>query len=84
MVAVGGPKTAAIVITAELEVYITIFSWNMDGIRTKVQELGRWLSDTKVDVVLQEVQMAGPALSVPWYQITVVSGRAQAGGTEVL
>ena len=57
---------------------LTIVSWNAEGIRTKLQELGRWLSDEKVDVmVVQEAQLAGGAVSVPGYQVAAVSRRAR-------
>ena len=49
----------------------------MEGIRTKWQELGRWLSNKKVDVVVvQEAQLAGWAVSVPGYQVAAVARRA--------
>ena len=55
-----------------------MLSWNAEGVRGKASELGRWLSDNKVDVAaIQEAQLAGDTLSVPGYQTAAVSRRAR-------
>ena len=57
---------------------LLLASWNAEGVASKISELSRWLSDTKVDVVaLQEAQLAGGALTVPGYQTAVISRRAR-------
>ena len=55
-----------------------MLSWNAEGVRGKASELGRWLSDNKVDVAaIQEAQLAGDTLSIPGYQTAAVSRRAR-------
>ena len=57
---------------------LTMIGWNAEGLRTKIQELSRWLSDIKADVVaVQEAQLAGGTISVPGYQVAAVSRRAR-------
>ena len=64
---------------------LVIMSWNAEGLRTKQQELQRWLSATKPDVVaIQEAQLAANKnQSIPGYQTAVITRRARgrrAGG----
>ena len=58
---------------------LTIVSWNAEDLRTKKQELERWLSVVKADVVaIQEAQLAAnktPSLS--GYQTAAVTRRAR-------
>ena len=57
---------------------LLVISWNAEGVRGKASELGRWLSENKVDVAaIQEAQLAGDTLSVPGYQTAAVSRRAR-------
>ena len=53
-------------------------SWNAEGLRTKVQELGSWLPAIKADVVaIQEAQLPKAAPSIPGFQPPVVVRRAR-------
>ena len=57
---------------------LTIVGWNAEGLRTKLSEFSRWLSDTKVDIAaVQEAQLAGNEVTVPGYQVAAVSRRAR-------
>ncbi|KAF0302132.1 putative RNA-directed DNA polymerase from transposon BS [Amphibalanus amphitrite] len=57
---------------------LTLVGWNAEGLRTKLPEFGRWLSEHKVDAVaVQEAQLAGGTISVPGYQLAAVSRRAR-------
>ena len=57
---------------------MTIVSWNAEGLRTKVQELGSWLPAIKADVVaIQEAQLPKAAPSISGFQPPVVVRRAR-------
>ncbi|KAF0305717.1 putative RNA-directed DNA polymerase from transposon X-element [Amphibalanus amphitrite] len=57
---------------------LTLVGWNAEGLRIKLPEFGRWLSENKVDAVaVQEAQLAGGIISVPGYQLAAVSRRAR-------
>ena len=53
-------------------------SWNAEGLRTKIRELGSWLPAVKADVVaVQEAQFSKTAPNIPGYQPPVVVRRAR-------
>ncbi|KAF0313786.1 RNA-directed DNA polymerase from mobile element jockey [Amphibalanus amphitrite] len=54
-------------------------SWNAEGLRRKLLEVQRWLSDKKVDVVaIQEAQMpANKTINIPGFQTASVTRRAR-------
>ena len=64
--------------------HLLICSWNAEGLRKKVLEVQRWLSDRKVDVaVIQEAQLpAGKNINIPGFQTANVSRRARGRRTD--
>ena len=58
--------------------HLTIVSWNAEGLRSKVQELQRWLPTIEADVVaVQEGQFPKTVPRLPGYQPPVVVRRAR-------
>ena len=61
---------------------MTIVSWNAEGLRTKVRELGSWLPAVKADVVaVQEAQLSKTVPNIPGFQPPVVVRRARGRST---
>ena len=58
---------------------LLVISWNAEGLRKKIPEVSRWLSEKKVDVLaVQEVQLsAGKTISIPGFQTAAIARRAQ-------
>ena len=58
--------------------HTTIVSWNAEGLRSKISELGGWLSAEKVDIVaVQEAQLPKTVPTIPGFQPPVVVRRAR-------
>ena len=57
---------------------MTLVSWNAEGLRTKIRELGSWLPAVKADVVaVQEAQFFKTVPNIPGFQPSVVVRRAR-------
>ena len=62
----------------QLRSRLLLCGWNAEGLRKKIPEFSRWLSEKKVDVAaVQEAQLSAKPLSIPGYQTAAVRRRAR-------